>query len=193
MDLGCVTDESFLSFPVMLHSKQMQAKSPLRKLNLGKSTISDVSMHRMGFLSDLVEIRLQWCQGITDAGIKALITNCPSLRLIDLKSCLITDEAVMSIARESKNLKVLDLSWCSKLTNASIGYLVAYQHCHASSSKVSGGIETLYLVWCSNLTDAGVSFLREVSSLKTVDLSGCMHIGKGCADSLVASGIQVIQ
>jgi hypothetical protein len=49
-------------------------RSPLKKLNLGKSKITDVSILRMSNMArKLVEIRLQWCCGVTDIGVRALV------------------------------------------------------------------------------------------------------------------------
>ena len=88
-------DESFIMLPSMednnnrtiLNSNCSNSYSPLQKLNLGitlfwlqlkkyvicfnigKCKITDVSILRMSNLArKLVEIRLQWCSGITDAG-----------------------------------------------------------------------------------------------------------------------------
>lgn len=147
----------------------------------------------MAYLSKLIEIRLQWCHGITDIGIQALTSNCPRLRLIDLKSCLITDESVNSIARCSKYLEVLDLSWCSLLTDSCLENFVAYQSNNINMHQ-SKGIEKLYLVWCSNLTDRGVSCLLSLAStLKKVDISGCSQVSNDCSVELNERGIEVIQ
>lgn len=91
--------------------------SPLLKLNLCKSKITDMSIFRMAHLVSLLEIRLQFCTGITDTGILALVRNCPKLTLIDLKSCTVTDESIICIAASCKALKELDLSWCPGFTD----------------------------------------------------------------------------
>lgn len=189
-----MSDEAFLGFPVEENFKKSslgnRPKSSLKQLNLGMSIISDRSMFKMSYLADLVEIRLQWCQGITDTGIKALTTNCPRLRVIDLKSCLITDDAVMSIAKDSKELKVLDISWCSKLTDQCLGYLATFQ---GDETRGDYGIEALYLIWCSSLTEQGVELLADLPTLKLVDLSGCLSVGNECVERLKSRGKEVIR
>jgi hypothetical protein len=105
--------------------KQNNRCSSLRMLQLAKSRITDKSMLRMAFFADLLEIHLQWCSGITDTGIAALVTGCPRLEIIDLKSCSITDAAIGLIARGSKELRSLDVSWCSNLTDSGIQRLSA--------------------------------------------------------------------
>jgi Leucine Rich repeat len=100
--------------------KQNNRCSSLRMLQLAKSRVTDKSMLRMAFFADLLEIHLQWCSGITDTGIAALVTGCPRLEIIDLKSCSITDAAIGLIAKGSKELRSLDVSWCSNLTDSGI-------------------------------------------------------------------------
>lgn len=48
--------------------------------------------------SDVLEHYFR-CSGITDRGIASLVEGCPRLEIIDLKSCLITDVAIDSIAK----------------------------------------------------------------------------------------------
>lgn len=186
--VDCISDEAFLSLPVVTSGSSLRFWSPLKILNLGKSSITDLSISKMAFLSQLTEIRLQWCCGITDAGIRILIAHCPRLRVIDLKSCLITDEAVMSIARGSQYLSMLDLSWCSQVTDASL-------ECLASSmgSFSLASLEHLSVVWCCNLTDHGLLSLRELSSLKVLEVSGCASVSSDCIDQLTRRGIIVMR
>ena len=139
-----VTDEAFSSFPAIgspspsviqrkfLNSSDIshggssnkrmrqKRKSSLQVLHLAKSRITDKSMMKMAFLADLLEIHLQWCSGITDAGIAALVTGCLKLEIIDLKSCSITDLSIDIIAKGSRELRSLDVSWCSNVTDNGI-------------------------------------------------------------------------
>ena len=132
-----MSDEAFFLFPPALPESSLGAshtlgpgtgpvggRSPLQILNIGKSTITNLSLFRMAYLSELLEIHLQWCNGISDTGVEALTRHCPRLKLIDLKSCPITDVAVEAIARNSKQLTSLDISWCTGVTDAGICLLV---------------------------------------------------------------------
>lgn len=141
-------------------SKSSSLESNIQKLNLGKSNITDVSMAKISNLSALLEINLQWCPFITDAGISTLAAHCLHLRIIDLKSCLITDESLDAIATQSKELKVLDLSWCVGLTNGGLHKLA------------DSPVEELLLVWCSQITDDAIDSLRDIVSLRVLELSG---------------------
>lgn len=119
--------------------------SSLQILHLAKSRITDKGMFKMAFFPDLKEIHLQWCSSITDAGITALVTNCPHLEVVDLKSCSITDISLGLIGRESKQLRYLDVSWCSNITDRGIQSLSSRRPanesmgCRTSSVSIFAG------------------------------------------------------
>jgi hypothetical protein len=95
-------------------------KSPLRTLILAKSKLTNDGLRKMTFLPSLVELGLPWCGDITDAGVCLLVSRCPNLRSIDLKSCNITDASVQAIAQSCKELRHLDVSWCPGVTDSGI-------------------------------------------------------------------------
>ena len=111
-----ISDEAFLLLPSLLSQSSLSpaskstkswqslittttSSSSLLKLNLCRSKITDISIYHMIHLNELIEIRLQYCYGITDVGILALTKNCPKLKLIDLTSCAITDQSLLSIGK----------------------------------------------------------------------------------------------
>lgn len=166
--------------------------SPLQILNLGKSTITDLGMSKMAHLGRLEEIRLQWCIGITDFGIELLTINCPMLRVIDLKSCTITDAAVGSIAKRSQFLTTLDLSWCYRLTDAALTHLSSI----SSEYERECALEHLIIVWCAGFTERGVMSLSHISSLKVLECSGSLSgtaSNAPCFEIIRAAGVRVIQ
>ena len=97
-----------------------QRCSPLRVLSLAKSSLTDAAIPQMSFLTSLSEVHLQWCSGVTDTGVAALVAACPQLSCIDLKSCAITNRAVEVIAKNVRDLRGLDVSWCAAITDAGI-------------------------------------------------------------------------
>lgn len=130
------------------HFKRMRTvsrHSSLQILHLAKSRITDKAMFKMAFFPDLKEVHLQWCSSITDAGITALVTNCPHLEVVDLKSCSITDISLGLIGRESKQLRHLDVSWCSNITDRGIQSLSSRRStsesmgCRTSSVSIFAG------------------------------------------------------
>lgn len=179
-----VNDECFLMLPNFQADSKQCMSSQIHKLSLGKSKITDISVIKMSTNFGLTEIKLQFCSGITDVGITALVNNCPLLRVINLSSCKITDRAIVAIATQSRNLRSLDLSWCGDFTDDGLLALIP-------EYGIERVLEQLNLVWCPQLTDTAVAALAHISSLKSVDISGCSDVSKNTVLLLTASGITV--
>ena len=183
---GAITTSSaVVTHPRGTYSTFSISSSPLQKLNLGNSNITDTSMFRMKFLSELTEIGLSWCSGITDQGIIALSTCCPKLQYIDLKSCQITDVAINAIARNCNYLTRLDVSGCMLVSDEGFENLVqniisqneagnipsrirsvSIDNSYKAIAK-SRGLTSLNIVWCSQLTDTTLAALRKLATLGT--------------------------
>ena len=171
--------------------------SSLQILHLAKSRITDKGMFKMAFFPDLKEIHLQWCSSITDAGITALVTNCPHLEVVDLKSCSITDISLGLIGRESKQLRHLDVSWCSNITDRGIQSLSSRRPasesmgCSTSSVSIFAGrpAEDHGILSTSQVPFGPV---RRIASLNSI--SAVVETRDGCASiniSLSASSNRV--
>lgn len=163
------------------------SSSPLQKLNLGKSRITDKTLLRMRFLGQLTEINLQWCHGVTDRGVSSLVAHSPGLRHIDLQSCTaITDESVRLIATSCGQLRHLNLSWCPAIGTAGLRHFVspAQEHREWPAAAAVGAVtqvpspffESLSLVWCAQVDDSTLQVLCGVPSLRSVDLVGCAAV-----------------
>lgn len=161
---------------------------PLQKLNMSKSNITDSSIFRMCCLVALLEIRLQWCSGITDAGITSLVRNCPKLRLLDLKSCPVSDGGIFSIAALCSELKELDLSWCPGFSEEGLYHLM---HTGRQGRNEAQRLERLNLEWCMQVTDRTLLALSALTSLKRVRLTGCAGVSASGIDNLRSFGVVV--
>ena len=183
-----MTDEAFLLLPSVSDSCRPEFPSSLQQLNLGKSTITDVSMFRVAFLVDLKEIHLHWCEGITDKGIDILTRHCPMLSFMDLRACEITDATLFSISRHCKLLRTLDISWCIKVTDDGI------RHLSPLSGSACEHLEALRIIWCEKLTEAALSVIEEISTLVTLQVSGSTSVsirGMHSLDVLRGHGVNV--
>lgn len=183
-----LSDETFRLLPGITNSCasiEDAGGSPLQSLNLCKSKITDASIFKMAYLIALTEIHLQWCNGITDTGITALVRNCPKLSLIDLMSCSITDESLTSIAELCSELKQLDLSWC-------LGFTIRGLQQLARRWGRAHQLEKLSLVWCQQVDDAGMEELSYIQSLQTIDVTGCSEVTKAGIDYAESKGISVV-
>jgi hypothetical protein len=177
-----ISDEAFVLLPsspgapgsAQALSPSRRYTSPLQKLNLCKSKITDRSIFKMSCLIALLEIRLQWCSGISDAGIRALAKNCPKLRLLDLKSCAVTDSGILSISELCAELRELDLSWCPGFSEQGLLHLVPILH--GAQRPRSQRLERLSLEWCLQITDQTLRALRAIESLTRVQVAGCAGV-----------------
>ena len=156
--------------------------SPLERLALSHSVISDVSLQRMDFFRFLIEIRLQWCKFISDKGISSLVKTCPKLRKIDLMSCKITDSSLISITKHCKYLKELDVSWCQRISDQGICALVPLN-----------SIEDLRLVWCSQLSNTCIKHFKKMSQLKELHISGCFNLNYDDLECLNTTGVKIVR
>lgn len=155
----------------------------LRALNLCRSKITDFGIFKIIVLQDLEEIHLPWCTGITDAGIVALVGNCRKLKIIDLKSCPITDVALQAIGQRCSNLLDLDLSWCFGVTDSGLLELLPTNGSQSTLTSLS-------LIWCSQIDDESVAILSRITSLKNIQLKGSAVTQEG-VNAMLQSGIAV--
>lgn len=136
----------------VLYTMEPQNLFLLKLLNLFCSSTNDATLiNLVAGAGSLLQVELASCEAITDAGALAVINNCPLLRtfgaadvqlsdstLVSLsKSCpnlmhldlagnaLLTDDTVLSIAKNLKALRSINLSRCT-LTDQSVQCLSQY-------------------------------------------------------------------
>lgn len=184
-----VSDELFSVLPptVSLSSvgSTLTVSPPLRALNLCRSKITDSSIFKIVCMVDLEEIHLPWCTGITDAGIVALVINCTKLKVIDLKSCPITDVALSAIGDRCAQLLELDLSWCFSVTDEGLLHLLP------QSNNIRSTLTVLSLIWCPQITDRSLQILSRISSLQRLQLKGCSEVSAPAIHTLSLQGVEV--
>ncbi len=172
-----------------------KSPSPLQRLNLGKCRITDVTLLRLNFLVHLEEVQLQWCCGVTDAGVASLVRHSPQLRHVDLQSCsAIGDGAVRAVADHCLQLRFLNLSWCQGFTSSALLYLAARcsersQPAGEEDSPPARHLQRLNLVWCPQVDDGVLRSLSSISTLQCVELLGCADVTSEGLASLTSRGI----
>mmetsp|Transcript_8517 Transcript_8517/g.12715 ORF Transcript_8517/g.12715 Transcript_8517/m.12715 type:complete len:419 (-) Transcript_8517:187-1443(-) len=203
-----ISDESFLVLPsVTAHPLQYptggglpdtfsnspaslflgRERSALERISLGMSSITDKSLYRLAcFGSTLKEICLQWCDAITDDGIRVLVRHCLQLSDMNLKSCRgITDSSLQAIGRECPALRHLNISWCHDISDDGILQLTPDRYGKCTQLK------SLCVVWCPQVTDTSICALSALPSLQTVQATGCEGITERSINTLRSRGIQV--
>ncbi|KAF9534701.1 hypothetical protein CPB83DRAFT_802835 [Crepidotus variabilis] len=90
-----------------------------------------------------------------------------NLRVLDLTSCKITDEAMEGIVSHAPRIQSLNLTRCSLLTDQAL----------ESISKLQDHLDVLMLAYVTNITDRGlVHVARSCGNLRCVDVAFCRNL-----------------
>ena len=186
--IDSLTDDSFPS-PGSEETGLTPFPCNITELWLNNSKITDQSMQYLCTLSQLTDVRLPYCNNLTDEGIIQLVAGCGALRLLDVKSSKISDRVMAYIKCHALHLLTLDVSWCG-VTDMGMRYLCDPTACleacpRARADNEKGAeesvqcntvLEELSVVWCSKLTAAGLMHCLQISSLRRVDMTGCVPL-----------------
>lgn len=117
--------------------------------------------------TELRELSLKWCLGLTDLGIQLLALKCRKLTSLDLSYTMTTKDSLPSIMK-LPNLQELTLVGCIGIDD---GALVSLER------ECSKSLQVLDMSQCQNITDVGVSsILKSVPNLLELDLSYCCPV-----------------
>eukprot|EP01130_Rhizamoeba_saxonica_P008394 TRINITY_DN338_c0_g1_i1.p1 TRINITY_DN338_c0_g1~~TRINITY_DN338_c0_g1_i1.p1 ORF type:complete len:379 (-),score=41.85 TRINITY_DN338_c0_g1_i1:30-1166(-) len=150
-----------------LGMKNLQGLTRLKFLKLGNCKgISHVTLMKLSPLKHLECLKLFAFSGMIDAGMKAISNNFLNLYTLDLRGCVKIRDNSLAYLSELGNLTSLTLTH-TQITDEGIGQLSCLydlQHLSLARSKND------------NFTGAGLSSIRDLSKLKTIDLSMCRNI-----------------
>ena len=125
-------------------------------------------------------LSIEYDSNIGDEGIHELVQKCPLLEKLHLNSCGITSQTALYIAQYCRNISVLDLRYCSTLTDDAVKELLKgcqylqilnLSLCfhvtdisleHIVSNCVT--LRSLYLVHCT-ITDRGKIIFRKIRKI----------------------------
>ncbi|OAY24233.1 F-box/LRR-repeat protein 3 isoform X1 [Manihot esculenta] len=75
---------------------------------------TDASLRSLSTCLNLRALEIRGCRRVSSEGLSAIATGCRKLMVLDLKKCFnINDNAMLPLAQFSKNLKQINLSYCS--------------------------------------------------------------------------------
>jgi hypothetical protein len=187
-----ISDESF----VLLHPATLPSSSPLsvsgklEQLTLGMSSISDVSLTRLAhaYSHSLHTLSLEWCNGITDAGVEVLVRHCPLLEDVNLKACKgLSDASVRAIGRSCARLLRLNLSWCCDITDTGILELTP------AKLSACSRLQSLCVMWTQMTGESlGMGGLQALPDLREVKADGCAGIASQYVSVFEQKGISLI-
>lgn len=149
----------------------------LQKMNLSKSTISDISLVRLLVNAPLLRhIDLYKCPNLSDVCVVILSTLCPKIQKIDNLSMTSFSTTNFESLAKCRDLKLLTsfspskkviLSENTKLNDIGVENLVS----------VCSSLQSLDLLNCINITDSSLIHLSEhCTILNDIRLSGCKLI-----------------
>ncbi|XP_021721605.1 F-box protein At3g58530-like [Chenopodium quinoa] len=113
-------------------------------------------------LQNLEILNLNGCQKISDQGVEAITSACPSMRVFSIYwNVRVTDVGTQYLVRNCKHVIDLNFSGCKNISDKSMQLVAdAYQK-----------LESLNITRCIKLSDSGLQYiLRSCSSLKSLNL-----------------------
>jgi Leucine-rich repeat (LRR) protein len=148
------------------------------------SGLTNYGARLLGALSSLRKVVFTLCEGVTDAGVSALVAN-THLEHVGLSGCSITDVGMQAIATLS-HLHTLDASTCDNVTDAGVMMLTHLKHlsdldvtlCDVTDASVialaplSLGLRRLELSHVHEITDVSTVCLSTFTALLHLSLSG---------------------
>ena len=131
------------------------------------TSLTDSGLQVLSKSFHLRSLNLRRCWKLTSEGINLLTQKCRKIQFLCLSGCNISDECVSSVCENCPDLRGLDLSDCTSVTDVGL----------TSLSISSGHLEQLNLSCCKNITDHGVSAISEgCPRLSSLYLSYCVNI-----------------
>ena len=115
-------------------------------------------------------ISIEYNNKVEDEGVHELVQRCPLLEKLHLNSCGITSQAALSIAQCCRNIAVLDLRYCSSLTDGVVNELV----------KGCPYLQILNLSLCFHVTDKSLEpIVANCVTLRSLYLVHCKITDSG--------------
>jgi len=179
----------------------------LEELDITDSDLDDEGLKALSGCSRLSSLKIGICMRISDEGLIHIGKSCPELRDIDLyRSGAISDEGVIKIAQGCPMLESINLSYCTEITDLSLGALskcakLNTLEIRGCSSVLSSGLSEiatgcrllakLDIKKCFAINDVGMLFLSQFSrSLRQINLSYCSVTDIGLLSLSSICGLQ---
>eukprot|EP01032_Pedospumella_encystans_P020356 gene20356-23122_t len=138
----------------------------IKVLKCNKVEVSDdLLVYMAAQCAQLVVLSLKLSKAYTDIGLSAIAQQCVQLqKLFVQQNDTITDDAIQLLTEHGTNLNTLALNNCTKLTDATLSYVVTLPRLHTLHIAGRSGITETGLfqmldnaVFAGNLTDIDVS------------------------------------
>jgi len=128
--------------------------------------LTDVGIAYLAAASRLAILDIAFCMHVTDRALLHLVhssATMPHLRQLYLSACAITDEGIDHITNVSGELRSLGIGQCLGVTDSGLAMIADRLKC----------IEYVDVYGCTLVTSVGLDKLRQLPSLKVLNLSLC--------------------
>eukprot|EP00795_Rhopilema_esculentum_P015221 gene15221-6425_t len=152
----------------------------LQTLSLEGNSSAAISAMVSGTCPLLEALDISYCEGVKDHLIRELLSpardavvsknnkgRLSSLKELKLSCCDITDESLKSVSRFLPSLEKLDLSYCTKLTDAGIDALTN------ESSICRDNLTQVNVLGCTELTIVSLQLLKQCAKHPRVFIEKC--------------------
>ncbi|GLT94302.1 hypothetical protein SLE2022_120490 [Rubroshorea leprosula] len=136
--------------------------------------------HLLAYGSSLQTLCLDCCFQITDNGLSPVAIGCPSLVVVSLYRCNITDVGLEILANACLALKHVNLSWCLLISDLGLGTLS--QRCRQ--------LQAIKISNCSNVS--GVGFRGCSQTLVYIDAECCNLGPEGIREIVSGGGVEFL-
>jgi hypothetical protein len=137
----------------------------LEVLDLTSCKVHNEALSFIGCLSSLKELYLESCSDVRDEGVLCL-TSLKELEVLDLINCCkVTDRGICAVARNLSKLQQLYLLRCSNITDVGIDMITTLPR-----------LRKLDLGKCRGITNAALRNFSRLSTLTSLSLFKCTSI-----------------
>lgn len=175
-EIGANNVNSFHLHRLLTRFQHLQSLSLSGCTELPDSGLSQ--LHHYG--SELRSLHLDCCFGITDNGLFWVSSSCPSLIIISLYRCNVTDIGLETLGRSCLALKDVNLSYCSLISD--YGITLLSQNCHQ--------LRAVKISYCRNIT--GIGFKGCSPSLVYLEADSCKLEPKGILGIVDGGGLEYL-
>ncbi|TKY50692.1 F-box/LRR-repeat protein 4 [Spatholobus suberectus] len=150
-------------------SSSLKTLKLLRCYKIGDGTILSLAK----FCGNLETLIICGCRDVSAGAVMLLATACgSSLKILSIDECQnISDSSVGCILSQCRNLEVLDIGFCEKLTDAAFQLI--------SNEEPGLSLKILDIRSCPKITVAGIGILvGKCPFLEYLNVSKCPHITK---------------
>ncbi|XP_069085784.1 F-box and leucine-rich repeat protein 13 [Pleurodeles waltl] len=150
----------------------------LISIDLSGTSISDQGLAALGANSNLKELIVSECLGITDIGIQKFCQQAKDVERLDISHCLqITNQTLKTLAFCCHFITSLNVAGCPKMTDISIQYL----------TSVCRYLHVLDISGCVHLSDRALKYVRKsCKQLRILKMLYCRSITKSAVLKLEA-------